>query len=310
MVGTDFSEYFTEPDKAREGYRRVFAEGAVTDYPLTIRRVDGALTDVLYNASVFKDATRRVQGVFAAARDVTALKQASRYARSLLEASLDPLVTISPEGKITDVNEAATLVTGVGREELVGTDFSEYFTEPDKAREGYRRVFAEGAVTDYPLTIRRVDGALTDVLYNASCFKDAAGDVQGVFAAARDVTESKWLLESSPRRRTSRTTSSRARRSTRSWEWTSTAASFPGTKERNAITATRPVRSSASIRTSWSRRRTSRPGQLIDCTAAVDAGVAEGVFHRCPQGWFSVRRQRDGHPRRDDVDGNLVGYLL
>ena len=60
--------------------------------------------------------------------------EATGYARSLLEASLDPLVTISPEGKITDVNEAATLVTGVGREELVGTDFSEYFTEPDKAR--------------------------------------------------------------------------------------------------------------------------------------------------------------------------------
>ena len=69
---------------------------------------------------------------------------ATGYARSLLEASLDPLVTISPEGKITDANEAATLVTGVGREELVGTDFSEYFTEPDQAREGYLRVFAEG----------------------------------------------------------------------------------------------------------------------------------------------------------------------
>jgi PAS domain S-box-containing protein len=126
--------------------------------------------------------------VFAAARDVTAQKQASQYARSLIEASLDPLVTISPEGKITDVNEATTKVTGVERQGLIGTDFSEYFTEPEKAREGYQRVFAEGSVVDYPLTIRRRDGVLTDVLYNASVYRDASGNVLGVFAAARDVT--------------------------------------------------------------------------------------------------------------------------
>jgi PAS domain-containing protein len=80
--------------------------------------------------------------------------QSSQYARSLIEASLDPLVTISPEGKITDVNEATVKVTGVPREKLVGTDFSDYFTEPEKAREGYQQVFAQGFVTDYPLTIQ------------------------------------------------------------------------------------------------------------------------------------------------------------
>ena len=67
---------------------------------------------------------------------------AADYARSLIEASLDPLVTISPEGKITDVNEATVQVTGVPREQLIGTDFSDYFTEPEKAREGYQQVFA------------------------------------------------------------------------------------------------------------------------------------------------------------------------
>ena len=102
-----------------------------------------------------------MQGVFAAARDVTAQRQASQYARSLIEASLDPLVTISPEGKITDVNEATIKVTGVPRERLVGTDFSDYFTEPEKAREGYRKVFEEGFVTDYPLTICHAGGKLT-----------------------------------------------------------------------------------------------------------------------------------------------------
>src|SRR5579864_5864483 len=194
LIGTDFSNYFTEPQKAREGYRQVFSQGSVTDYPLTIRHKDGRITDVLYNASVYKDAHAEVLGVFAAARDVTAQKQASQYARSLIEASLDPLVTISPEGKITDVNEGSIKVTGMTREALVGTDFSNYFTEPEKAREGYQQVFAKGSVTDYPLTIRHKDGRLTDVLYNASVYKDGRGNVLGVFAAARDVTEQNRVM--------------------------------------------------------------------------------------------------------------------
>jgi len=191
LIGTDFSDYFTEPDKAREGYQQVFSTGSVTDYPLTIRHHEGRLSDVLYNASVYRDAAGSVLGVFAAARDVTAQKAASQYARSLVEASLDPLVTISADGKITDVNEATIKITGVPRERLIGTDFSDYFTEPDKAREGYQQVFAEGFVTDYPLTIRHKDGRLSDVLYNASVYKDARGNVLGVFAAARDVTAQK-----------------------------------------------------------------------------------------------------------------------
>lgn len=123
--------------------------------------------------------------------DITTQKQAFQYARSLIEASLDPLVTISPDGKITDVNEAAIKVTGLPRDKLIGTDFSVYFTEPQKAQEGYQLVFSRGTVTDYPLTIRHKDGKLTDVLYNASVYKDASGSVLGVFAAARDITEIK-----------------------------------------------------------------------------------------------------------------------
>src|SRR3970040_573614 len=91
--------------------------------------------------------------------------QASQYARSLIEASLDPLVTISPEGKITDVNEGSIKVTGVRREELIGADFSSYFTEPEEARAGYQQVFAKGFVTDYPLTIRPQEGRLPGMLY-------------------------------------------------------------------------------------------------------------------------------------------------
>ncbi|MGB8957642.1 MAG: PAS domain S-box protein [Candidatus Aminicenantales bacterium] len=188
LIGTDFSNYFTEPAEARKGYEQVFAKGYVTDYPLTMRHKDGRLASVLYNASVYKDAQGHVLGVFAAARDVTAQRQAAQYARSLIEASLDPFVTISPEGKITDVNEATIKVTGVPRDALIGTDFSDYFTEPGEARRGYEQVFAKGYVTDYPLTIRHRDGRLTSVLYNASVYLDTQGEVLGVFAAARDVT--------------------------------------------------------------------------------------------------------------------------
>jgi len=117
------------------------------------------------------------------------VRAASLYARSLLEASLDPLVTISPEGKITDVNQATELVTGLPREQLIGSNFSDYFMEPQKAETGYQKVLAEGAVRDYPLTIRHVSGRTTDVLYNATVYRNEAGTVQGVFAAARDITE-------------------------------------------------------------------------------------------------------------------------
>ncbi|MDO8207262.1 MAG: MASE3 domain-containing protein [Gallionella sp.] len=117
------------------------------------------------------------------------LRAASLYTRSLIEASLDPLVMISADGKITDVNHATELVTGRSRPELMGTDFSDYFTEPEKAREVYRKVFLEGAVTNYPLALRHYDGHITDVLYNASLYRNERGEVLGMFAAARDVTE-------------------------------------------------------------------------------------------------------------------------
>jgi len=141
-----------------------------------------------------KSPTRNLTGRKPAAEAQSPASSAG-YARSLLEASLDPLVTISDEGKITDVNEASVQVTGVPRERLIGTDFSNYFTEPQKAREGYRQVFSEGLVRDYPLAIRHTSGRVTDVLYNASVYKDAQGKVLGVFAAARDITERKRAEE-------------------------------------------------------------------------------------------------------------------
>jgi PAS domain S-box-containing protein len=117
-----------------------------------------------------------------------ALHSAYAYNRSLIDASLDPLVTITPEGKIGDVNIATEAVTGYSREELIGTDFHGYFTDPHKARLGYQQVFELGAVRDYELEIRHKDGHITPVLYNASVYRDETGSVVGIFAAARDIT--------------------------------------------------------------------------------------------------------------------------
>ena len=324
LIGTDFTNYFTEPKKARDVYQKVFKKGFVSDYALEIQHKKGSITPVLYNASVFKGESGEVIGVFAAARNITKLKKAEEkiqrlasivessddaiitesldgiitswnkgaekvygysaeevlgkniailepdslkgeiarfsekikqgektqkyetsrlkkdgtainvsvtlspvfnasgeliaisaiarditerrkadealrlsniYNRSLIEASLDPLVTIGPDGKITDVNTATELITGYFRKELIGTDFSDYFTEPEKARTGYQRVYLHGEIRDYSLEIRHKDGHITPVLYNASVYKDEAGKVIGVFAAARDITELKKAEE-------------------------------------------------------------------------------------------------------------------
>ena len=291
LTGSDFFDYFTEPQKAREVYQEVFANGSVADSPLTLRHKDGKLTDVLFNGSVYKDDKGNVQGVVIVARDIAeqkwakdlliankelsyqnvekekraqelvianeeltfqseekekraaelvianeelifqneekekraqelvianeeltfqneekekrasenkeleelsnSLKLASQYARSLIEASLDPLFTINLEGKITDMNNASVNITGVSRENLKGSDFFNYFTEPQKAREVYQEVFANGFVANYPLTIR--DGKLTDVLFNGSVYKDEKGNVLGVVVVARDITDQKRI---------------------------------------------------------------------------------------------------------------------
>jgi PAS domain S-box-containing protein len=115
----------------------------------------------------------------------------ANYARSLIEASHDPLFTISPSGKITDMNNASVNITGCSRKKLTGTDFFDYFTEPEKAREVYREVFAKGFVADYPLTIK--DQKLTDVLLNGSVYKDDRGKVHGIVVVARDITDQKRI---------------------------------------------------------------------------------------------------------------------
>lgn len=270
LIGSDFVDYFIEPQKVSAIYQEVLTKGSVTDASLTFCHKEGKQTNVLCNASTYKDDEGNVAGMVVIARNTdeqkwatelrianeelrfqnnekekraaelmiankellfqtsekekraaelviadielifqnkekekreianqelkvfsNSLKLASQYSLSLIEASRDPLFTISPEGKITDTNEASVQVTGVAREQLIGSDFFDYFTEPDKAREGYEQVFAKGFIADYPLTI--MDGKLRDVLLNGSVYKDEDGKVLGVVVVARDITDQKRI---------------------------------------------------------------------------------------------------------------------
>ncbi len=115
-------------------------------------------------------------------------RAASLYARSLIEANLDPMITISIDGEILDVNAAAEEISGHPRSRLIGTDASQYFTEPDRVREGLRMVLSEGSVRDFPLRVIHASGRTTEILCNASIYLDIDGKVAGVFVAGRDIT--------------------------------------------------------------------------------------------------------------------------
>ncbi len=190
-------EYQLEFPRA-EFRRRIETDGEIKDLETAWVRADKTTLYVRENARLVRDESGKVLYYEGTVEDVTGrrlaeekLREASSYNRRLIEASIDPLVTIGPDGKITDVNEATEAVTGVARAQLIGDDFTNYFTEAAKARESYQKVLAEGLVRDYPLTIRHASGKTTDVLYNATVYKNEAGKIQGVFAAARDITERK-----------------------------------------------------------------------------------------------------------------------
>ncbi|MEO6252034.1 MAG: PAS domain S-box protein, partial [Ferruginibacter sp.] len=122
-------------------------------------------------------------------------KLLTEYSRSLIEASLDPLITINMEGKVTDMNKATINITGLSREKLTGTNFFDYFTEPEKAREVYENVFTKGSIVNSPLTLRHVDGTLTDIFLNGSVYRDLGGNVLGGVLVARDVTDEKRIAK-------------------------------------------------------------------------------------------------------------------
>ncbi|UUZ68914.1 PAS domain-containing protein [Polaromonas sp. P2-4] len=171
--------------------QQTFDQGVVTEYALTLISRSRRQLQVSFNASVFKDPAGNVKGIFASA-DITdrvrleeQLREQQTYLRGLIESSVDGLITVDPEGFITDVNEQMCRMTGYSRDELIGSSFKRYFTEPERADTGVKRTFAESVVTNYELVLKTKAGRKATVSFNASVFRTAEGSIQGIFASAR-----------------------------------------------------------------------------------------------------------------------------
>ena len=176
-------------------------------YELTYIRKDGSRFPAVVSVTALRDAQDAIIGYLLIGTDNTARKQVEAeqkqldqrlrdqqfYTRSLIESNIDALMTTDPSGIITDVNKQMEALTGCTRDELIGAPFKNYFTDPERAEAGIKLVLSEKKVTNYELTARARDGKETVVSYNATTFYDRDRKLQGVFAAARDVTERKRL---------------------------------------------------------------------------------------------------------------------
>ncbi len=161
---------------------------------------DGSECAIADSCAPIRNRKAGVVGAVLVFRDVTkeyatqqALRDQQYYTRSLIESNVDALMTTDPSGIITDVNQQMGVLTGCTRDELIGTPFRTCFTDPQRAEAGIKLALSNRRVTDYELTARTIDGKETVVSYNATTFYDREGRLQGVFAAARDVTERKRL---------------------------------------------------------------------------------------------------------------------
>ena len=174
-------------------------------YELTYIRKDGSRFPAVVSVTALRDAQDAIIGYLLIGTDNTARQQVEEerqkldqrlrdqhfYTRSLIESNIDALMTTDPRGIITDVNKQTEALTGCTRDELIGAPFKNYFTDSGRAEAGIHRVLSEGRLTNYELTARDRDGKLTVVSYNATTFHDRDRRLQGVVAAARDVTELK-----------------------------------------------------------------------------------------------------------------------
>jgi PAS domain S-box-containing protein len=179
-------------------------------YELTKIRKDGSRFPAIVSVTALRDAHDRIIGYLLIGTDNTARREIEEerakldqrlrdqhfYTRSLIESNVDALMTIDPRGIVTDVNKQAEALTACTRDELIGVPFKNCFTDPQRAEAGIRRALDEGKVTNYELTARARDGKLTIVSYNATTYHDRNRVLQGVVAAARDITERKQYEES------------------------------------------------------------------------------------------------------------------
>ena len=176
-------------------------------YEITYIRKDGSRFPAVVSVTALRDEKDAIIGYLLIGTDNTARKEieaeqkqlAQRlrdqqfYTRSLFESNIDALITTDPSGIITDVNKQMEALTGCTRDELIGAPFKGYFTDPELAESSIQLVLSEKKVTNYELTAHARDGKQTVVSYNATTFYDRDRKLQGVFAAARDVTERKRL---------------------------------------------------------------------------------------------------------------------
>jgi PAS domain S-box-containing protein len=174
-------------------------------YELTYIRKDGSRFGAVVSVTALRDAQDAIIGYLLIGTDNTARQQVEAekkkldqrlrdqqfYTRSLIESNIDALMTTDPSGIITDVNKQMEALTGCTRDELIGAPFKGYFTDPERAEAAIKLVLSQKKVTDYELTACARDGKKTVVSYNATTFYDRDRTLQGVFAAARDVTERK-----------------------------------------------------------------------------------------------------------------------
>ncbi|MDQ1708056.1 MAG: hypothetical protein QOJ88_1267 [Pyrinomonadaceae bacterium] len=178
-------------------------------YELTYIRKDGSRFPAVVSVTALRDAQGGIIGYLLIGTDNTARKQIEAeqlqlgqrlrdhqfYTRSLFEANIDALMTTDPAGIITDINKPMEALTGCTRDELIGAPFKNYFTDPDRAEAGIKLVLSKKKVTNYELTARDRDAKETEVSYNATTFYDRDRRLQGVFAAARDITDRKRVDE-------------------------------------------------------------------------------------------------------------------
>lgn len=204
LVGSDFRNHFSLPSEASRGIALTLERGQVRNFELELVTTEGRCVPVQFNATVYVNPDGSRQGIFAAARDVRQLKDviaelqaAQDYSRGLIERGLDLMVTVSPDGTITDVNTAAIELTETSRERLVGAPFVSFFDEPERARAGIARCFLEGQVRNYELRICRPCGVAIPVSFNASVYRNRSGQVQGVFGIARDIRERLKMMRES-----------------------------------------------------------------------------------------------------------------
>ncbi len=209
LIGSNCCDYFSNPQKGYNAFKKLFNTGSLSNYPLSIKHIEGKVSHLVCNAIIYKDKHGSIIGALLNMKDrvekkikLSSNKMASLskeknrteieyYTRSLIEASRDPLFTINPKGQITDLNVASEEITGVSKKVLIGSNFFDYFTNPKNARKAYKEIFLHGYIADYPLTIR--NKKLTEVLFNGAVYKIDTGKVIGVVVIARDVTKQKHI---------------------------------------------------------------------------------------------------------------------